>query len=262
MIYHSPFDSIENRNRFSEIRREMHYQGTLDSLLEETKIALCAKETENLHVKILNPPRIIRGILDYKISCSLEGMEEFVSMATDIGLSVYLRREDALEKLNEFRRRVSAHFGKDMLNLPVAQKEDSSTWEASYPGRSEKSAELLKSQTNNSVLFIALAHGGVIAGMDVYLRYCSKTRNNDSSFYTVRFSLHKLKDEKPCLSQSEKTYLATLGKGKEVVIFDEDSFTGDTLSEAETYFSTQVFSNRRFLILSNMDKAKYLGFLT
>ena len=141
-----------------------------------------------------------------------------------------------------------------LLTSPLNQPSDSVTWNATHPARSQRTAQQLASQTqSNDVLFIALAHGGVAAGMDIYLRYCDDSGSKDSAFYVARLSTHKLRDAQPRLSIKEIDYLRKLAKGRQVVVFDEDRASGTTLNIAHAYFSTQVFPNQNVMTLSNLD---------
>lgn len=87
---------------------------------------------------------------------------------------------------------------------------------------------------------IALAHGGIAAGMDVFLGYCDLTAS-DSLLYAVRFSTQKLLDQEPQLSAREHSVLIRMREQRQIVIFDEDSASGTTLRKARAYFAGRVF---------------------
>jgi hypothetical protein len=102
-------------------------------------------------------------------------------------------------------------------------------------------------------LFVALAHGGVAAGMDTYLRYCSETGENNSTFYVARFSTQKLSDIYPQLSPTEISYLQKQLRGKRPVLFDEDMSSGKTLDRAQKFFDGSVFPQGRVIVVTNLD---------
>jgi hypoxanthine-guanine phosphoribosyltransferase len=101
-------------------------------------------------------------------------------------------------------------------------------------------------------MFIALAHGGVAAGMDVFLRYCNGN-SADSEFYPVRFSRNKSKDIMPQISPNEIVYLQEKVKGKDVFIFDEDKDSGKTMDGANYFFHTIFPKSTRICSVYNLD---------
>ena len=102
------------------------------------------------------------------------------------------------------------------------------------------------------MLFIALAHGGIAAGMDTYLRYCDEIGSQNSTFYVVRYSSQKQKDTEPRLSAGEIEYLKKASEGRQVVLFDEDAASGNTITSAHKYFSNKVFPGKHLIVAVNL----------
>jgi hypothetical protein len=256
MAYHSLFDTIVAEDPTFRVGFDRQkYRGTLDEVLSETEEVLCSGSINtNVLTLALHPPRIIRALVDYKIQhpSSLE-VELLLRDAIQLGLNVYRGRE-AVKEIRELRRRITKTGNKEVLKIPLNQPSDSITWNATHPSRSKGTARDLVTRTNSEdVLFVALAHGGVAAGMDAYLRYCDEVGSKDSGFYVARFSTQKLGDLTPKLSPTEIAYLQKQAKGRQPVIFDEDRASGKTLDRAQQFFTGTIFPAERVIILTNLD---------
>ena len=243
------------------------YDGTLDQVLEELEesIRRPVKSTSDLLRLALHPPRIIRAVVDIKIlayelvaygmpNIETNGIEGLLREAIDLSLDIYQNPEAGTKRIDDFRKRIEEVGLPHLLSVRLEQKSDFATWNATQPSKSKSSAyRLLYTPLRKDVLFIALAHGGVAAGMDVYLRYCEISGSDNSEFYVVRFSKHKLDDQTPRLTQTEIEYLQGLSKDRYVVIFDEDSVSGKTLSQAESWFYRNVFPGKAIMALANYE---------
>src|SRR3989344_5652769 len=255
MMYHSPFTALVENS--AESGQDLKYSGTLDDVLSDVA-TLSSHETfstANANVWALHPPRIIRAIVDYKIQHpNSPEIEVLLKEAIGVALGIYSDSTHSAKSVGKLRDKIKTMGLEALLTSPLNQPSDSVTWNATHPARSQRTAQQLASQTqSNDVLFIALAHGGVAAGMDIYLRYCDDSGSKDSAFYVARLSTHKLRDTQPRLSIKEIDYLRKLAKGRQVVVFDEDRASGTTLNIAHAYFSTQVFPNQNVMTLSNLD---------
>ena len=248
----------------------MEFHGTLEQVLFETKMALRnggngtisgngRNESESLSLA-LHPSRIIRAVIDYKIEHpENKELEKLLNLAIDVALDMYAGKDNVEERIDGFQTMVYGYGAGPLLTLPLVQPSDITTLDASNGEKSEQSAARLTglNQDGNGqrkpVLFIALAHGGVAAGMEVYLKYCDLAMSEDSTFYAVRFSRMKKMDAIPRLSAGEIDYLRNLSRGKQVVLFDEDRASGVTLDSAHHYFSHTVFPSQTILVLTNLD---------
>lgn len=244
-----------------------HYEGNIGNLFHnldhELSSALrsefnLSKPKQQFHVArlILDPPRIIRAILDYKIENPDDSdIEGFLGQSLDLGLDIYQRKRESLIKLNDLKQQITGLKGKDFLMRKVAQNTDQWTWKSGNPQYSQGTAEYLKSIMRNlkDVLFVALGHGGVAAGMDVFLRYCDMTNSNNSKFYACRFSRAKWEDKSPRLTSKDISYLQEQGIDRQVVIFDEDVASPDdgTLIRAKDFFIDQIFPGQYVFAVAN-----------
>ncbi len=254
MTYRSPFDTLERRGiSFGSGNGDsLFYNGTLDQLLSQTSKVVTTEPLERTMEtelqRALHPPRIIRALLDYKISNSSQRVEDLISAAIQLGLQTYIGRETA-PLISQLPEKITERDER-MLDAKVYQKDDGTTWQASKPDYSQKTSTALANQTQKDLLFIALAHGGVAAGMDVYLRYCDQVQSKNSFFYTVRYSKDKANDCIPQISIEEKRMLQRESPKKDIVIFDEDSCSGDTLYFAREFFR-DILKRKKIKVITN-----------
>jgi hypoxanthine phosphoribosyltransferase len=253
MSYNSPFDALIGIN--PEFRQGLQYSGTLDDVLSDVATISSSQTTSATNIWALHPPRIIRALVDYKIQHpNSPEVEALLREAIDVSLGIYSNPDNSSGAVIKLREKIHSAGLEDVLTKPLNQPSDSVTWNATHPSKSQRTAQQLKSQTqSNDVLFIALAHGGVAAGMDVYLRYCDISRSENSAFYVARLSTQKLRDTQLRLSPTEVEYLKALGEDKQIVIFDEDRASGRTIDIAHAYFSNHVFPFQSVITLTNLD---------
>jgi hypothetical protein len=262
MVYHSLFDKIAEADpTFRRGPEQQKYQGTLDAVLDGTGESLSSRNSESGVIQLaLHPPRIIRAVIDYKVQNPTAPEVEFLLKdAIQLGLDVYQGNPNAAKDIEELRKRIIETGNQSLLGMELKQPYDHRTWDAINPTRSEKTANnLVENIGGDPILFVALAHGGVAAGMDTYLRYCDKTKRNDSAFYVARFSAQKLKDVYPQLSPTEISYLQEQLQGKRPVLFDEDRTTGETINRAQHFFDEMVFPQGRVIVVTNLDVQREL----
>ncbi|MBI2578908.1 MAG: hypothetical protein HYW26_04315 [Candidatus Aenigmarchaeota archaeon] len=261
MPYHSLFDKIAGEcppgtmpQTFREFLHLQSYSGNLREVLGELE-ALCSysrPDTKDLVIIALHAPRVIRAVLDFKISYPLRGNVDLVRNAIDLGLAVYGSDSQSVQHLHDFRSKIESQCPQ-LLERKVKQQEDTTTWSAMKPERSRATAEKMMDYfKNRDVLFITMAHGGTAPGMDVFLRYCDAGAPA-SSFYVVRLSMDKLRDRRPRILKHELGYLQEQTDGRRILIFDEDVCEGRTIRTAYDYFS-HAFPHRRITLATNMDK--------
>ena len=255
MMYHSPFNALIANSAGSG--QNLKYSGTLDDVLSDVATLSLHKPSSTANAKVwaLHPPRIIRAVVDYKIQHpNSPEIEVLLRDAIRVALEVYSDPTNSAETVGKLRDKIKTMGLEALLTSPLNQPSDGLTWEATEPARSQKTAQQLASQIqSNDVMVVALAHGGVAAGMDYFLRYCDISKSQDSAFYVARLSTQKLKDKQPRLTLREIEYLKKLAQGRQVVVFDEDKASGTTLKIAHAYFSSQVFPNQSVMTLSNLD---------
>ena len=252
MAYLSPFDVLIDIS--ATPKQDLAYNGTLDDVLSEIATLSPHQIITPVTAKIwaLHPPRIIRAAVDYKIQHPYTPeIDVLVREAINTSLGIYSDPINSAKTVNELRNKTKTMGLEVLLINRLNQLDDEATWNATHPRWSQITALRIASlKQANGVLFIALAHGSVAAGMDAYLRYCDYSGSRNSTFYVARLSTRKHKDRQPRLSASEVDYLRKIAKDKPVVIFDEDRSSGLTLEIADDYFS-DLFPNQSVFKLCN-----------
>lgn len=261
MKYESLYDIVYSQgHQFDESDRVMlecdrTLGGVMSSIKKELKSGDIGRYAANI---ALNAPRIIRGVVNYKNAHpDASQIEELTRDAIALGLDIYMNKEESEERIGELRKKITYSGNEAMLKIKLRQMFDIVTWKASHPIKSMRSAlSLIQSLDGDDMLFIALGNGGVGPGMDVYLRYCDLSESDNSEFYVARFSRSKEKkfrDAFPRLIVKEKEYLKEQSEGRKVVVFDEDSYTGDTLKIAKVFFEEMLFDDE-VITLINKDE--------
>ena len=256
----------------------LSYRGTLNSVLTDIEINKRSSHVGSMQ-RAIQPARIIRAALDYKIAHPelAETAEPLLGEAIHTALEIYNSESNVGTSLEaaKFRAKVVESGLEELLTLPLAQPSDSVTSKASSSERSQKTASKLDADFNTNlptdksiihndktyskdVLFIALGHGGVAAGLDVFSRYCKISGSDDSEFYVARLSMAKKRDKAPRLSETEIARLKELSKDRRIVIFDEDIASGRTVKAARSYFE-RVFSDQEVKIVANYDARLEFG---
>jgi hypothetical protein len=247
--YQSPFGKIDydfSKLDFDKIQEQQVFKGSLAQTIDELQEAVAGYGAEHATRVALHPPRIIKAVVDYKINNpDATGSFGLVREAIALGVDVYRGDSEIGGKIEQFREQAGEVGGAALMGSLIEQKVDRTTWHASDPQKSRHTAgRLSRVHGNEGLLFIALAHGGVAAGMDSYLQYRQQT-NSDSAFHVVRYSRDKLGDREPRVSSEESAFLQEQSVGRGVVVFDEDACSGNTISIAGDFFSSEIFSGKR-----------------
>lgn len=229
MVYYSLFDKLADSSAFGDGKsasniygKQMHYLGSLSEVLGQLEDDLASplmQPTEIARVA-LNAPRLVRAAVDHKINHPCEESEALLEKALELALEIYRSSFDVVEKIRAFKASVTT-YAPDLLTIALAQPDDKITWEATRPERSRiTAARMGDAYQGRDLLMIALAHGGVAAGMDVFLRYCDLVKSEESDLYVVRFSTQKLGDKAPRLTYREIVRLKEGVGTRQPVIFD------------------------------------------
>ncbi|OHD15624.1 MAG: hypothetical protein A2Y38_08380 [Spirochaetes bacterium GWB1_59_5] len=101
-------------------------------------------------------------------------------------------------------------------------KRDKYTWRAAEPAKIRAlAAAVLKA--GRPKLAVGAAHGSIMAG--IFLAELL-----DCELWFLRFSMFKRKDQEPVVSPRDEAKIRSYGDGSSVLVFDEDSASGATLS--------------------------------
>jgi hypothetical protein len=257
MTIETPLDALYTLPTFEH---GLKYDGTLDSILNELDQERDCSDNlpDNLRTRAFHPSRIICVVTDYKIEHPSEEADSLLRSAISVALELYSDLDT--EVVSGFRDELKTSGIEDLLTKTIVQPSDRITSLANSPNRSSATVNKIATKSDSKdILLIALGHGGVAAGMDVFLKYCDETDSEGSTFYTARLSTQKLYDKKPQLSPNEVEYLKGLAQGREIVIFDEDVSSGRSLMIAHEFFSSEVFPERHVSVVTNLDANNVLA---
>ena len=239
-------------SEFSETGELLAYEGPFVQVLDELETALTShvQDEGTLLARILHPPRIVRAVIDDKIHNPWMGkLRGWLKDALHLAQAVYEQSPAALPLLYRLRQEWEGDY---LLMASVFQKADGATWMAMDPYRSARTAEeMIRTTDRAPVLFLALAHGGVAAGLDVFLRYQQLADNPSSAFYAVRFSRDKHSDKRPHVDFSETLLFGELRQNRTLILFDEDEYSGTTLSKARSFFA-ETLSPHLFAFVNHL----------
>lgn len=232
-MYKSLFDMVDPSLFYQKPPIQMSFNGTLDDvlhILEESKIS---SENGVLN-RLFMAPRLSRHAIDFLVTKKrgLRLVQESLHF-----LKLAYTHDDVSSNITQYRD-VLQSFGVNPSTEVVSQQSDDMSWESLNPEMTRKTVSKLSNK--GPLCIVSLAHGSVGLGMDVFLRLNNLNPFTEYSFHALRLSRTKsYQDKSLCLKTlAEKRYLENISSGKSVVIFDEDSNTGNTLHLAESEFST------------------------
>jgi len=270
LSYNSPFSIIKEKDHRTfdfthnqEIKQELHrYDGSLyqviDSIQEQYGLIwnydLELLPPEPILELLLMNGRILRAILDYKDVEKDMDYVEIVEKFIDMSFKLYNLDSNTLEILSCFVDRIND----TILSQPVFQQDDSESWVAMDPYFSAKTMDKLRWELWwEDYVFITLWHGGIVPGIDVFLRL-QEVSDGKWKLYPIRFSRIKHKDKTPQLSNKQEwDYVSDILQSKTLIIFDEDSSSGQTLQQAKKFFEDNFSGYKKILQVANLWKWDY-----
>lgn len=223
------------------------YNGTLEEVIRDlmnlTHFPRTEKEIEKLAT---HPQKIIRVCIDYKINHPKNSfVEELVSEAINFSLNIYSLGSCSKTRLKCLIKKIEKTGNGEILMTPLIQPYDSITFSSSSGHTSREATEkLVKEVGKKDLLFIALGHGGIAPGMDVFLRYKDYVQTDDGFFYVIRYSQDKKGDRNPQVSKREMTLLQNESKKRDILVFDEDMGKHETMLKACSFFLDNIFKDK------------------
>ena len=255
-MYKSIFDEVSDifidmdsilmnyNNNFNHIFNSLENNlNTFDSLKKEKKFSF-----------LLESSYLIRGLLDYNYRKENNLTHYLIDKAVDINLDIYSSNFSKIDfKLDELKNSLKLE---KILNYEIKNSFDSITWLSYHPRYTQNTLnnilEYKEREGITDILFISLANGSISVGIDLYLKYINETKTQESIFYPVLFSNNKLSMKKPNLNNKEKEKLINYSKNKQIIIFDEDISSGNTMSIAKDYFKS-ILKNEKIITFANLD---------
>lgn len=198
---------------------------------------------------IWHPSRILAAVI--KATDRHTPRVREVTQLTNFTKKLYIGNADSadIDTIEE----IAQHFG-------ITQKDaylwiDSRTLTATNPTLSRKAAERLQVRSHQNPYMIPLGNGGFTAGILTALEYQRMT-GRELPIYPIRFSRNKNYDYEPFATNEELTHLATTAQDHTIVVFDEDTTSGQTIREAVIYFRSKL-PNQVVVGLANSDKRSH-----
>jgi hypothetical protein len=226
--YHPLFESLQLH------RGSMTYHGDLDGVLSQCQRAMAGKVAVGWF-----PQLALRGIIEGTLAMpDTTKRAEVVSLATQFALEAYAGCNTATTSLNTLHASLEA--ADVSYGTRVSQGDDKVTREATYHEKSfDSSIDVMVDYDERPILMIALGHGGLVASMQTAI-YLTQDQGVDTVVYPVRFSRRKSGDMYPVVVESEIDHLRTVGRNRQVIVYDEDISFGRTIKKATTFFEQKL----------------------
>ena len=247
-MYKSPFSYVNKDIFQKEPPKEMGFRGTLkeviDFIEENPRSISLIKDEQTLLNRIFHSARPLRFALDYHIAH--RGKLPLVRSAISLLEESY--KGNCEKSVSAFKnacrlQRIS------LEEQEISQVRDPTSWKGYDVALTETTAKNI--QQYSPFLFISLGHGSPTVGMDVFLQAQEGTISNNV-FHSIRFS--RTKSYKDLTLQvhtcAERAFLESEAQGRNVILFDEDSQTGNTLFLAEQKL-TKILPNNIIRAISN-----------
>ena len=138
--------------------------------------------------------------------------------AIELAISAYALAPDFPQKARKFTAALPSSLGAFIYT----SRADKYTWRGSEPAKVKSLADSILRRGRPEIV-VGLAHGSIMAGL---LLACML----DCRLWFLRFSMFKRKDVRPVITPLDENLLQSFGQGEEMLVFDEDSASGTTLS--------------------------------
>ncbi len=122
------------------------------------------------------------------------------------------------EQANVFRKSLPG----SLENFVYTSRRDKYTWRAAEPAKVRSLVTSIMKH-GRPKLAIGAAHGSIMAGVLLAEILCCR-------LWFLRFSMFKRQDKAPVISGRDEEFIRSFGSGSSLLVFDEDSASGTTLS--------------------------------
>jgi hypothetical protein len=138
--------------------------------------------------------------------------------AIELAVAAYALAPDFPRKARKFTAALPSSLGAFIYT----SRADKYTWRGSDPAKVRSLAASVLRRGKPDIV-VGLAHGSIMAGL---LLACML----DCRLWFLRFSMFKRKDVRPVITPMDENLLRSFGQGEGILVFDEDSASGATLS--------------------------------
>jgi len=228
----------------------MRWEGPVSALLRDIGPVAAAGETssESLKGVLWHPSLITRAVID----SSIEGDDRIrlINATTNLGVGLYAGQPIAHEYETLSEQLTSA----GLAGATVTQSHDEVTHFASFRSRAAGAAAVLAwtIPEGKRLLVMPICYSGFLPGIRTALEYRRRRPDADIRLYPFRFSMHKLGDTEPRLTPEEERYVQQIGRGRTIVLVDDDASRGETLQSAVSHMKA-LFPRSRVIGVANRD---------
>jgi hypothetical protein len=241
--YISLFDNVSA----NDLINVYAYSGSLQSVFDR----LFQKKVPAAEL-IYGPTRILKALIDFKITVTGKSQEELLKEALALGIDVYKNHTVNQDRLSSLQKNINAVDSRIMKSA-VTQQDDPAACYSSVSSLSIKTTQRIFQKAHASpIVLIPVAHGAMAIGLDIYLRYNNLLGNDNSIIYPCRYSRHKMHDTMPRLSNTEITYIQEMSKNRVVVILEENVATATTTHGILKYFQEHIFPHTQLITETNV----------
>jgi len=244
---HPPFafELVAYEDRVSSVdgKNVMECHAPLCEVLDDMQAA-----PDALRANYWGPSRVVRAVIDSSIGG--QDRVRIVNEAAETAIDFYAGSDGASNKLSALRVNLES---KGILDTIVNQRYDAVTAQSTSNGRSSSNADRLNEMLDEPMLMVPLCHGGLVPGLQTFL-YHGRHRQ-DSALYPVRFSRAKHHDRRPFLVDEELDHLRDLSQDRTVVVYDDDSYTGETVGRMVSFFKDTLGKRKgKYIGMVSMDR--------
>ena len=219
-----PFEQAYRGN----LAESMHFYGQLHTIIGDLAITHTAQHVTR---HFWHPARLVRAAVDSKVGG--EDRVDMLQLVTDYARAAYTDTPTHKE-FTAVTESLAAH---GLYPRWVEQTYDQTTLEAQQPGRAAAAAERLHVRVGDrNLLVLPLCHGGLLSAIEGAAYYTRMT-GRDAAMYPVRYSRTKAFDREPKIRPEELDYLREAAQGRTVVVYDDDTKTGRTISRTVQYLA-------------------------
>jgi phosphoribosylpyrophosphate synthetase len=213
---------FETAYQFPDVLSEtMHFNGRLANVVAQLAMIDTARHAEE---RFWHPARIVRAVVNSKVEG--QARVDLLQPAMDYAADAYTGKTTS----GQYERVVKGLIEHRLLSDWVEQTYDPTTLEAQQPGRAAAAAERLHARVGNSdLLVLPLCHGGLLPAIEG-AAYYNRMTGRDAAMYPIRYSRTKSFDRTPKIRPEELEHIREAAQGRTVVVYDDDTQTGRTIS--------------------------------
>ena len=227
--------------------------GKLSETLDELKKGKRRVSDYDRYNTIYRVGDIIRASLSFKENGGIQSnIPEFIETTTQYALNICRNPRERKKIVKKFENEMIETCNSKLFNQWINYNIGDSNVEYWTNNNCLRSAGALVEKTKNkNILMIPIADGGIVPGLKVFLKYIKLSESNDSKIYPLRYSTRKNPRDTTRVESSELNYLLKMGRNRDIVIFDDDSYSGRTILGLKHLLQREIFGDKNILLKVN-----------